>query len=164
MIDDTLVHKKVKDFNRTLSILPGFIKGAFITKFKFTLKTISRYQSSFRKGYIYCATLTSNTDRKRQKTVDRGDPSGALLTKLSKEFDCLPYEFLNAKLDACGFEINSLRLIYDYLSSRKQRVKLTPQLDQEKNCMIYQRGHFLDHCFFKTFFFVTCSTSSNVQT
>lgn len=96
------------------------------------------------------------------KTVD--DPSGALLNELSKEFDCLPYKFLNAKLDACGFEINSLRLIYDYLSSRKQRVKLTLHLVQEKNCMIYQRGHFLDHCFFKTFFFVTCSTSSKVQT
>ena len=70
------------------------------------------------------ATLTSNTDKKWQKTVDSGDAFGALLTDLSKAFDCLPYELLTAKLDAWGFEISSLRRIYDYLSNRKQKVRV----------------------------------------
>ena len=53
------------------------------------------------------------------KIVDSVDDFGALLTDLSNAFDCLPHELLTAKLDACGFEISCLRLIYDYLSNRK---------------------------------------------
>ena len=39
-------------------------------------------------------------------------------------FDCLSNELLIAKLDAYGFEKRSLILIYNYLSNRKQRVKI----------------------------------------
>ena len=34
----------------------------------------------------------------------------------TKAFGCFPHERLINKLDAYGFEIRSLRLIYDYLS------------------------------------------------
>lgn len=43
--------------------------------------------------------------------MNSGGVFGAVLTDLSKAFDCLPYELLIAKLDACGFEISTLRLI-----------------------------------------------------
>ena len=43
---------------------------------------------------------------------------------LSKSFDCLSHELLIAKLDAYGFDKRSLVLIYNYLSNRKQRVKI----------------------------------------
>ena len=46
------------------------------------------------------------------------------MTNLSKAFDCLSQELLIAKLDAYGFEIKSLKLVYSYLSDRKQRVKI----------------------------------------
>ena len=56
--------------------------------------------------------------------VDNGGAFGALLTDLSKAFDCIPHELIVAKLEAYGFQIDALRLVYDYLSNRKQRVKL----------------------------------------
>ena len=45
-----------------------------------------------------------------------------LLTDLSKAFDCIRHDLLIAKLHAYGWEQNSLRYMYDYLSYMKQRV------------------------------------------
>ena len=50
---------------------------------------------------------------------------GALLTGLSKVFDCLDHELLIAKLNTYGLSLPALRFINDYLSNRKQRTKLT---------------------------------------
>ena len=46
-----------------------------------------------------------------------------VLMDLSKAYDCLPHDHLIAKLEAYGVSINSLELIYSYLTDRKQRVK-----------------------------------------
>ena len=43
---------------------------------------------------------------------------------LSKAFDCISHELLIAKLGAYGFGNANLRLIFDYLTSRKQRVRI----------------------------------------
>ena len=43
---------------------------------------------------------------------------------LSKAFDCLPKNLLLAKLHAYSVDGNSLLLIQNYLSNRKQRVKV----------------------------------------
>ena len=43
---------------------------------------------------------------------------------LSKTYDCLPHDFIIAKLGASGLDTNSLRFIFDYLSCRKQRTKM----------------------------------------
>ena len=48
---------------------------------------------------------------------------GALLTDLSKAYDCLDHELLMAKLKAYGFNLAVLKLVHDYLSNRKQRTK-----------------------------------------
>ena len=61
---------------------------------------------------------------KWKKTVDNGDDFGALLTDLSKAFDCSPHDFIIAKLEPYGFQIDALKFIHDYLSNRKQRVKV----------------------------------------
>ena len=50
--------------------------------------------------------------------------AGALLTDLSKAFDCINHELLIAKLEAYGFDHKSLTYIYSYLSDRKQRTKV----------------------------------------
>ena len=41
--------------------------------------------------------------KKWKKSVDNGGAFGALLTDLSKAFDCLPHELLISKLLAYGF-------------------------------------------------------------
>ena len=61
---------------------------------------------------------------KWKKVLDNGGPFGALLIDLSKDFDCIPHELIIAKLEAYGFQIDALRFVHDYLSNRKQRVKL----------------------------------------
>ena len=61
---------------------------------------------------------------KWKNSVDKGESFGALLTDLSKAFDCLDHELLTAKLNAYGFTLPALRLIHDYLSNRKQRTKI----------------------------------------
>ena len=48
----------------------------------------------------------------------------ALLTDLSKTFDCLNHELLNAKLNAYRFFLPALKLIHKYFSNRKQRVQV----------------------------------------
>ena len=49
---------------------------------------------------------------------------GALLTDLSKAFDCLNHEPLIAKLHAYSLSLSSLKLVHDYLLNRKQRNKV----------------------------------------
>ena len=58
------------------------------------------------------------------KSIDSKGAACALLTDLSKAFDCLKYDLLIAKLHAYGFSHSSLQLVFDYLSNRKQRVKI----------------------------------------
>ena len=43
---------------------------------------------------------------------------------LVKAHDCLPYDLLVTKPHSYGFGLSSLKMIYSYLTSRKQRVKI----------------------------------------
>ena len=47
-----------------------------------------------------------------------------LLKDVSKAFDCFDHKLLTAKLNACSFNLPAIRLIHDYLSNRKQRIKI----------------------------------------
>ena len=48
---------------------------------------------------------------------------GTILMDISKAYDCIPYELI-AKLEAYGLHKNSLNLLADYFSGRKQRTKI----------------------------------------
>ena len=58
------------------------------------------------------------------KALDERKVAGAILTDLSKAFDCLSHDLLIAKLEAYGFDISALKVIYDYLKNRLQRTKV----------------------------------------
>ena len=55
--------------------------------------------------------------------TDNNKAFGALLTDLSKGFDCLSHDLLIAKLHAYGRDIESLNILQDYSSNREQRTK-----------------------------------------
>ena len=59
---------------------------------------------------------------KNLKSLDQGGGYAALLTDLSKAFDCLPHDLIIAKLHAYGFDKASLRLMRSYLTDSYQRV------------------------------------------
>ena len=61
---------------------------------------------------------------KWKNAIDKGKIFGALSTDLSKAFECLNRELLIAKLKAYGFTLPALKLIHNYLSNRKQRVRV----------------------------------------
>ena len=65
---------------------------------------------------------------KARKILDKGQIFGALLTDLSKAFDCMTHDLLTARLHALYFDINALNLMFDYLTGRKQRVKINSSL------------------------------------
>ena len=83
----------------------------------------SKYQNGFRKGFSTQQCLLALLG-KWKPSIDRGKVFGALLTDLSKAFDCLNHDPLIAKLNAYGFSLPALRLIHDYLLNRKQRTRI----------------------------------------
>ena len=87
---------------------------------------LSKFQCGFRKGYNTQNCLLAIVQNYK-KALDQGNEYGALLTDLSKAFDCLPHDLIVAKLYAYGFSTDSLKLINSYLAERKQRVKLNDQ-------------------------------------
>ena len=79
---------------------------------------LSKYQCSFRKGFSTQHCLLAML-QKWKRSLDNGKAFGALVTDLSKVFDCLDHELLIAKLNAYGFSLTASKLIHDYLSNRK---------------------------------------------
>ena len=127
----TPVHKKgtktSKDHYRPASIFSNISKiyERFIFKqmSKYFQSILPKYQCDFRKGFIPQHCLLAMLE-KWKLAVDNKKTFGALLTDLSKAFDCLPHDFLVAKLNAYGFSLLALRLLLSYLSNRKQRTKI----------------------------------------
>ena len=62
---------------------------------------------------------------KWKKAIDQCKFTGAILTDLSKAFDCLNHQLLIAKLEAYGFDKESQTYVYSYILTRKQRTKKT---------------------------------------
>ena len=84
---------------------------------------LSDYLFGYRSGYgpQYCLVAMIEMWK---KALDERKVAGAILTDLSKAFDCTSHELLIAKLEAYGFEKSALILIYDYLRRRMQRTKV----------------------------------------
>ena len=119
--------KLSKENYRPISILPNFSKVyercLYDQISKYFETRFSKFQCGFRKGYSAQHCLLAMIE-KWKTAVDNGSVFAALLTDLSKAFDCILHDLIIAKLAAYGFDTNALRLIHNYLSNRKQRVKV----------------------------------------
>ena len=120
LLETHLIHKVSvsKENHRPASILLVISKifGKPLTPS--TDQFLYKYQSGFRKGFnaqhCFLAML-----EKWKKAIDTKNVFGALLTDLSKAFDCLPHGLIIAKLNAYGFSLPALNQIQNYLANRE---------------------------------------------
>jgi hypothetical protein len=84
---------------------------------------LSPYIFGYRKSYGPQPCLLSMIETWR-KALDEGKVAGAILTDLSKAFDCISHDLLIAKLASYGFDKSALMFVYDYLKNRVQRTKV----------------------------------------
>ena len=64
----------------------------------------------FRKGHSTQHCLLFMLE-KLKKALDNGLTTGILLTDLTKAFDCISHDLLIAKVEAYGFDYNSIKLL-----------------------------------------------------
>ena len=83
---------------------------------------LSKSQSGFRKGFN-AQNFLLLIIKKWREVQDNDGERGAVLTNLSKVYDCINHNLLIAKLNAYGLEKKWLGFIHSYLTKRKQRAK-----------------------------------------
>ena len=103
--------KDIKSNYRPVSILPNlsknFKKCVFTQISQFFNNIFSKYQYGFRKIFSTQQCLLAMLE-KWKKSADNGKDFEALLTDLSKAFDCLDHELLIVKLNPYGFSLPTL--------------------------------------------------------
>ena len=105
------------------NIISAFKPGSRNQKENYMPIIISKIQCGFRKGYSPQHFLLLMID-KWKKAVDNNEVFGAILTDLSKAFDCICHDLLVAKLNAYGLSRPALKMIQDYLLNPKHRTKI----------------------------------------
>ena len=90
--------------------------------------------SAYRKNYSSQHVLLRLIENWR-RCLDENKIVGAVLMDLPKAFDCLPHELFIAKLDAYGFDENTIRLVYSCLKNGKQSVKIKGSLSALKHIL-----------------------------
>ena len=115
----------------------------------------SKQQCGFCKGYSTQYCLLSMLE-KWKSLVDKVKYFSALLTDLSKAFDCISRELILAKLHAYGFSLRALWLIHSYLTNRKQRARVNGNVHGKKSCLEFHKDLYSDLCF-SIYFFVIFS-------
>ena len=112
---------------RPISILPSVskiyeraLKNQITPFFQEKLSVIL---SGFRESYSTQHALIRVLELWR-RCLDSSGIVGTILMDLSKAYHCLPHDLLIAKLEAYGFNNDSLQLIFSFLQSRYQRVNI----------------------------------------
>ena len=91
--------------------------------------------------------------------VGKGKYFSALLTDLSKAFNCISHKLILAKLHAYDFSLKALRLIHSYLTNRKQRTRVNGDYSSfvvPQGCIV---GPLLFNIFFCDYFLIMKKTS-----
>ena len=112
---------------RPISLLPVvsklFEKNMYDQIITYIDGFLSPYIFGYRKGHSAEQCLTVTLEQWK-KALDKKGTAGAILTDLSKAFDCLNHNLLLAKLDAYGFHKEAIEFIRTYLKERKQRTEV----------------------------------------
>ena len=134
------VHKNnekcAKTNNRPVSILTNiskiYEKLLYNQSSKYFDSLLATNQCGFRKGFSsqYCLLVMLE---KFKEVIDRGNQFGALLTDLSKAFDCFDHKLLIAKLYEYGVSSSALKIIFSYLKHKTQRTKINDCFSARSN-------------------------------
>ena len=105
-------------------MFPKFMKDVYTSK---CIPILTKY--SLKINAVFIKALILNISllvmiEKMRASRDNKQICAAILTDLSKAFDCVCYDLLIAKLNAYGFHKKALKLIYDYLNGRSQKIKV----------------------------------------
>ena len=98
---------------------------------KYFSPLISAYRTSYSSQNVIIRLL----EEWRTK-LDNNFVVGAVLTDLSKAFDCIPHDLLIAKLAAYGLSEEALMYILSYLSNRKQCVRINDTYSEFENIIM----------------------------
>ena len=112
------VYKKDDIFDQTnyrrISMLPvlskPFERCLHDQIYEYIVTILSKVQCGVRKGFSTQYSLIAVIEEWR-KNMDKGKLCAALLTDLSKSFDCTMHGFLTAKLEAYGFSYEALKFM-----------------------------------------------------
>lgn len=94
---------------------------------RFVIFFLPAHQSSFRKRYS-CTTALINITDDIIRATDSGMLTALVLLDYSKAFDSIDHEILMAIMSVVGLSENATRLVKNYLSNRKQIVKIGDNL------------------------------------
>ena len=112
--------KGSKNFRRVsimLNISKIYERCLFKSKSNYFENIFSKCQCGFRQDLNAQYCLISMIE-KWIKSLDKGKTFAALLTDLSKAFDCLLHDLIVAKLNAYEFSLSAARLMQSYLGNR----------------------------------------------
>ena len=117
----------IRNNYRPVSVLPCisklFERSYYDQMYEHMEPVLSIWLAAYRKNYG-CQHVLIRFLEDMKMALDKKEHFGALLSDLSKAFDCLSHPLLLCKLKAYGFSNNSCQLIFSYLSDRQQRVKI----------------------------------------
>ena len=107
---------------RPVSILPVisqiYERLNYDQMYKYFDQVFSKFQCGFRKGFSTQNCLLYMIEIWKE-SLDQRSHYGALLTDLSKAFDCIMHDLLISKFQTYGFDNDSLNFICNYLSGRE---------------------------------------------
>ena len=152
--------RPVSILNTLSKIYKMFAKNLLVSNIE---EFFSPFLAAYRKSYSTQHLLIRMVEDWKEN-LDNNFIVGAVLTDLSKAFDCIPRDLLIAKFSAYGLNSDSLYYIYSYLKDRKQCVQINNEQSEFDAIIsgVSQGSIFgpnLYNIFFNDFFFFIPKTS-----